>query len=38
MRKQTKLRLADTGKTDSDDALDLTMAQIQIVKAFESAQ
>ncbi len=38
MRKQTRLRLADTGKTDSDDALDLTMAQIQIVKAFESAQ
>ena len=38
VRKETKLRLADTGKIDSDDALDLTMAQIQIVKAFESAQ
>jgi len=38
VRKQTGLRLADNGKTDSDDALDLSMAQIQIVKAFESAQ
>jgi hypothetical protein len=38
IRKQTRLRLADNGKIDSDDALDLTMAQIQIVKAFESAQ
>ena len=38
MRKQTALRLADTGKGDSDDALDLNLAQIQIVKAFESAR
>ena len=37
-RKQTKLRLADTGKTDRDAALDITMAQVQIVKSYESAQ
>ena len=38
VRKQTKLRLADTGKVDRGAALDITMAQYQIVKMFESAQ
>jgi len=38
VRKQTKLRLADTGKIDRGAALDITMAQYQIVKLFESAQ
>lgn len=37
-RKQTRLRLADTGQTDRDGALDINMAQIEIVKAFESAK
>ena len=37
-RKQTKLRLADTGKMDRDGSLDINMAQIQIVKTFESAK
>ena len=37
-RKQTKLRLADTGQTDRDGSLDINMAQIEIVKAFESGK
>jgi len=37
-RKQTRLRLADTGQADRDGALDINMAQIEIVKAFESAK
>lgn len=37
-RKQTRLRLADNGQTDRDGALDINMAQIEIVKAFESGK
>jgi len=37
-RKQTRLRLSDTGKGDRNAMLDITMAQVQIVKAFESAK
>ncbi len=34
-RKQTQLRLGDTGKSDRAAALDITMAQYQIVKSYE---
>ena len=37
-RKQTQLRLGDTGRTDRAAALDVTMAQYQIVKSYEVAQ
>ena len=37
-RKQTKLRLSDTGRGDRDAMLDITMAQVQIVKSYESAK
>jgi hypothetical protein len=37
-RKQTRLHLADTGKADRDAMLDLSLSQIQIVKAYESGQ
>ena len=37
-RKQTQLRLGDTGRSDRAAALDVTMAQFQIVKTYEGAQ
>ncbi len=37
-RKQTQLRLGDTGRSDRAAALDITMAQFQIVKTYESGQ
>lgn len=37
-RKQTQLRLGDTGRSDRAAALDITMAQFQIVKTYEGGQ
>lgn len=37
-RKQTQLRLGDTGRSDRAAALDVTMAQFQIVKTYEGGQ